>query len=47
LNLSAFSARHEFNFANGALADFPYAALTVGLEFRYDRRLINMPWHRN
>jgi len=36
----------EITFAGGALSDFHYAALTMGLEFRYGKRLINMPWHR-
>jgi Outer membrane protein beta-barrel domain len=37
----------EMTFGGGALSNFHYAALTVGLEFRYGHRLINMPWHRN
>ena len=36
----------EMTFGGGVLSDFHYAALTVGLEFRYGKRLINMPWHR-
>jgi hypothetical protein len=36
----------EMTFGGGALSNFHYAALTVGLEFRYGKRLINMPWHR-
>jgi hypothetical protein len=36
----------EMTFGGGVLSNFHYAAFTVGLEFRYGKRLINMPWHR-
>jgi hypothetical protein len=36
----------EMTFGGGVLSNFHYAALTVGLEVRYGKRLINMPWHR-
>ena len=36
----------EMTFGGGALSNFHYAALTLGLECRYGKRLINMPWHR-
>jgi hypothetical protein len=36
----------EMTFGGGVLSNFHYAALTVGLEFRYGKRLLNMPWHR-
>ncbi|HEX4146365.1 MAG TPA: hypothetical protein VHY91_22885 [Pirellulales bacterium] len=37
----------EMTFGGGVLSNFHYAALTLGLEVRYGKRLINMPWHRN
>ncbi len=36
----------EVNFGTGPVSTFQYVALTAGLEFRYGKRLLNMPWHR-
>jgi hypothetical protein len=36
----------ELNFGTGPPSTFHYAALTAGLEFRYGKRLLHMPWHR-
>ena len=36
----------EVTFGSGALSTFHYVALTAGLEVRYGRRLIKMPWHK-
>jgi hypothetical protein len=41
-----FDLIDEMTFGDGALSNFHYVALAAGLEFRYGRRLINMPWHR-
>ena len=35
----------EMTFGNSLLANFQYVALTAGLEFRYGKRLLNLPWH--
>ena len=36
----------ELTFAGGAVNTFHYVALTAGLEFRYGKRLLHMPWHK-
>jgi hypothetical protein len=36
----------EMTFGNGTLSNFHYVAFTAGLEFRYGKRLLHMPWHR-
>ncbi len=36
----------EMTFGNGLLTNFQYVAFTAGLEFRYGKRLLHMPWHR-
>jgi hypothetical protein len=36
----------EINFGIGPLSTFQYVALTAGVEFRYGKRLLRMPWHR-
>jgi hypothetical protein len=36
----------EFTVGYGALSNFHYVALTIGLEFRYGKRLLHLPWHR-
>ena len=36
----------EVNFGTGPLSTFHYVALTAGVEFRYGKRLLRMPWHR-
>jgi hypothetical protein len=36
----------EFTVGYGAVSTFHYVALTVGLEIRYGKRLLHMPWHR-
>ena len=36
----------EINFGSGPLSTFQYVALTAGVEFRYGKRLLHMPWHR-
>jgi hypothetical protein len=35
----------EINFGTGPLSTFQYVALTAGLEIRYGKRLLHMPWH--
>lgn len=35
----------EINFGTGPISTFQYVALTAGLEFRYGKRLLHMPWH--
>jgi hypothetical protein len=37
----------EFTFGTEELTNFHYVALTAGIEFRYGRRLLKMPWHCN
>ncbi|HEY5313775.1 MAG TPA: hypothetical protein VIK18_14705 [Pirellulales bacterium] len=36
----------EFTVGYGAVSTFHYVALTFGLEVRYGKRLLHMPWHR-
>lgn len=36
----------ELTFGGGPTSTFHYVALTAGLEFRYGKRLLHMPWHR-
>jgi hypothetical protein len=36
----------EMTFRSGPLSNFQYVALTAGLEFRYGKRLLHMPWYR-
>ncbi|HVX10652.1 MAG TPA: hypothetical protein VHC22_05690 [Pirellulales bacterium] len=36
----------ELTFAGGAVNTFHYVALTAGLEVRYGKRLLRMPWHK-
>lgn len=37
----------ELTFGGGPTSTFHYVALTAGLEFRYGKRLLKMPWHRH
>ncbi|HVA47134.1 MAG TPA: outer membrane beta-barrel protein [Pirellulales bacterium] len=36
----------ELTLSSAQTSTFNYVALTAGLEFRYGKRLLNMPWHR-
>ena len=36
----------EVTFGSGALSTFHYVAITAGLEVRYGRRLLKLPWHK-
>lgn len=36
----------ELTFGAGSISTFHYVALTAGLEVRYGRRLLKMPWHK-
>ena len=36
----------EMTIGNNVLSTFQYVALTAGLEIRYGKRLLHMPWHR-
>jgi hypothetical protein len=36
----------DVTFGAGALSTFHYVALTAGLEVRYGRRLLKLPWHK-
>jgi hypothetical protein len=37
----------ELTIGAGSLSTFHYLALTAGLEVRYGKRLLKMPWHRD
>jgi hypothetical protein len=36
----------ELTLSSSQTSTFHYVALTAGLEFRYGKRLLNLPWHR-
>jgi len=37
----------ELTFGAGSLSTFHYVALTAGVEIRYSRHLLKMPWHKD
>jgi hypothetical protein len=36
----------ELTLSSNRTSTFHYVALTAGLEFRYGKHLLNLPWHR-